>query len=330
MRIVVTGGAGFIGRAVVARLAARGDSVVALVRDPEKAWHLEHETVEVVASTLDDADALREQMRGADSVIHGAGMYRIGITEAERPPMWDANVGTTERVLDAAIDAGVGRILYVSTTNVLGNTHDQVPDETFGRDLSEGFLSWYDETKYRAHEVAEDRIAKGAPVVIAMPGQTYGPHDHSLASRQLELAHDGRLRFLAFADLGVGWVHVIDLADALVAALDKGRVGESYLLTGDCRRMGESVAIAARVAGRRPPFLRLPGALIRATAPLNDRLRGLPGMPPNLRETISASDGVTYWARHHKAARELGFAPRTLDQGVADTWGGKSPRRPRG
>lgn len=85
--------------------------------------------------------------------------------------------------------------------------------------------------------------------------------------------------------------------------------------------MGESVAIAARVGGRKPPRLTIPTSLLRLFAPINDRLGGLPGMPANLGETIRASDGVTYWANHDKATAELGFQPRSLEQGVADTWG---------
>jgi nucleoside-diphosphate-sugar epimerase len=322
VRVVVTGGAGFIGRAVVARLAARDDQVVALVRDLVRASHLIAPNVELVQSSLDDPEQLAAAFHGADAAIHGAGDYRIGIPERDHAAMWDANVGTTERVLDAAIAAGVPRILYLSTVGVMGNTHGRLVDETYRRDPTDGFLGWYDETKYRAHEVAEARIATGAPITIAMPSQVYGPNDHSITSRQLELAHAGRLRYVALGNAGAAWVHVHDLADGIVAALDRGRIGEAYILAGECRRLGEAVAIAARVAGRRPPRLGVPTLLLRLTAPLNDAVGGLPGMPANLRETIDSGDGVTYWATHEKASRELGFAPRTLAQGVADTWGG--------
>jgi nucleoside-diphosphate-sugar epimerase len=260
-------------------------------------------------------------MHGADGVIHSAGSYRVGIKKSEQPQMLDANLGTTERVLDAAVAAGVGRIVYVSTNNVFGDTHGEVVDETFQRDLSKGFLSFYDEAKYRAHEAARKRIAAGAPVVIVQPGQTYGPHDHSLGSAQIEQAHAGRLRYIAIPTTGLAWVHVHDLADTIVAALDRGRIGEAYSLAGDCRRLGESVAVAARIGGHRPPRLSLPTTLLRVVAPINDRLGGLPGFPANLGEAIRAGDDVTYWASHDKATKELGFSPRSLEQGIADTWG---------
>jgi len=321
MRIVITGGAGFIGRAIVERLTDRGDDIVALVRDPSRARHIDRKGVTLVTSDLSSQAAVAAQMEGAEGAIHAAGSYRIGIKPSERDAMWDANVGATERVLDAAIAAGVARIVYVSTNNVLGDSRGQVVDESYRRDIKTGFLSWYDETKFRAHEAAASRVAKGAPIVIVQPGQTYGPNDHSLASSQLELAHSGRLRYTAFPSSGLAWVHVDDLADGIVAALDRGRVGESYSLAGDCHRMGAAVEIAARIGGRKPPRLNVPTRLLGLIAPINDRLGGLPGLPTNLRETISSAEGVTYWAKHDKATAELGFRPRSLEQGIADTWG---------
>jgi dihydroflavonol-4-reductase len=321
MKIAITGGAGFIGRVVVERLANRGDQVVALVRDPARARHLKRDEVKLVASDLSDVAALTDQMKGADGAIHAAGSYRIGIKPSEREQMWDSNVGATERVLDAAIAAGTTRIVYVSTTNIFGNTRGKLVDETYRRDARKGFISWYDETKFRAHEAALTRIKDGAPIVIVQPGQTYGPNDHSQASALLEQAFHGRLRFVPFPSTGLAWVHVQDLADAILAALDRGRVGEAYSLAGDCHSLGAAVAIAARLGGHTAPRFKVPTRLLQLLAPLNDRFGGLPGLPPNLSETISAGENVTYWATHDKATAELDFRPRSLEQGIVDTWG---------
>lgn len=316
MRVLVTGGAGFVGRHVVARLRARGDTVVALVRDPARTGDLAGDCVELLADDLSDVARLTDRLRGADAVIHVAGSYRIGITKAERPAMHDANVGTTTRLLEAVRAARVPRIVYVSTVNVFGNTRGVVVDETFQRDVASGFLSWYDETKYRANEVAKQAALTGAPVVIVMPSQVYGPGDHSGFGEQMRLANEGRLPYRALDKVGVGLVHVDDLAAGIVAALDLGRVGESYVLSGPRMTLGEAVSLAAGLAGRRPPRLRLPTGLLRAVAPLG-RLIG----QPNIRELISASEGVTYWATSDKAERELGFRPRSVEAGLRDTFG---------
>jgi dihydroflavonol-4-reductase len=324
MRVVVTGGAGFIGRVLVNKLASGGVEVVALVRDPSKAGYLRGPRVTMVQSDLADVAAMTEQMRGADGVIHAAGSYRIGITRAEAPRMLDANLGTTERVLDAAIAAKVRRIVYVSTVGVFGNTYEAVVDETYRRDPSSKrgrFVSFYDESKYLAHLAAEERVDKGAPIVIVQPAQVYGPNDHSGASELLRLAFHGKLPYLVLANSGFGWVHVDDLVDGIVAALIRGRVGQSYVLSGATLRLREAIAIAARAGGYRPPRSTVPTIALRLLASAQRRGLRIPSAPANLTETVSAGDNVTYWASSAKAAKELGFAPRPLEQGVRDTWG---------
>ena len=315
MRVVLTGGGGFVGGAVARLLRERGDDVVALVRDPAKATDLTKIGAEVVANDLSDVDAIRTSLAGADALIHAAGSYRVGITKDERPAMLDANVGTATRVLEAAKAAGTPRIVYVSTVNIFGNTHQRVVNETYRRNLVAGFVSYYDETKFRAHEVAEQRAAAGAPIVTVLPSQVYGPGDHSAFGEQLAAAYAGKLPYRAVDDVGVGLVHVDDLAAGIVAALDRGQFGRSYILSGPTTTLGEAIAIAAQVGGRKPPRLHVPTRLLRLTAPIG-RLIG----QPNLREVISASSGVTYWATSARAEAELGFHTRPIEQGFRNTF----------
>lgn len=320
MRVVVTGAAGFIGGVVARQLRARGDEVMAIVRDPARAASLKELGVELVAGDLGRADEIAQQLASADALIHIAGSYRIGIAPSERPAMLDANVGVTTRVLDAAARAGTPRIVYTSTVVVFGDTHGKSVDETHQRDLGEGFLSYYDETKFRAHELAGARISAGAPIVIGLPGGVYGPGDHSEAGGQFELAHAGRLPYMALGDIGVGWTYVDDVADGIVRILDHGRLGQSYLLSGPPGRLRDGVRIAARLGGRRPPRLTLPTGLLRLLVPFNRRFGAVGGLPANLAETIRAADGVTYWGSSAKAERELGFQARDLESGLRATF----------
>ena len=314
-RIVVTGGAGLVGRAVVRLLRERGDTVVALVRDLRRAAFLAELGAELIQSDLADVATLADILRGTDALIHAAGSYRVGIPKSERGAMWDANVGTTTRLLDAAEAAGTPRIVYVSTGNVYGNTHGTTVDETYRRNIRDGFLSWYDETKFGAHEVALQRARAGAPIVCVLPSQVYGPGDHSALGQQLGLARAGKLPYRALDDVGLGFVHVDDLAAGIVAALDRGAAPGTYVLSGPRHQLSVALEVSARLGGQRPPRLRIPSGLLRALAPIG-RFVG----QANLREVVSAGSGVTYYASADKAARELGFAPRDLETGLRDTF----------
>lgn len=320
-RVLVTGGAGFIGRATVRQLRERGDDVVAVLRDPTRAAALEDLGVRLVAGDLGSVATIRVAMDGCDAVIHLAGSYRVGITAAEHPAMYESNVAVTERVLDAAIAVGIPRIVAVSTANVFGNTRGRLVDETYRRDPADGYLSVYDETKYLAHRIAEARMANGAPVIVAMPGTTYGPGDHSPIGAQLKAAFDGSARIVVLGNMGISAVHVDDVAAGILAALDWGRIGESYALSGECLTMEDAMGIAARAGGHRPPQFRVPTGLLRLAVPFARVATRLGLLEYDLAEALRAADRVTYWSSHAKATAELGYAPRPLSQGVVDAFG---------
>jgi dihydroflavonol-4-reductase len=233
--------------------------------------------------------------------------------------MYESNVNGTENVLDAAIEAGVDKIVYVSTVNVFGNTKEQVVDEGYQRDESEGFLSCYDETKYRSHQIAKDRIAKGAPIAIVQPGGVYGPGDHSELGNFIDQTRTGKLRAKVFPQLGLNLVYIDDVADGVLLALDKGVVGESYVLGGQIARMDDLINQTAELCGKNAPKATLPPALMKLSAPLGPVVGPIMGFPPNFGEAIKSSDGVTYWAKHDKAMRELGYSPRDLKTGLRQT-----------
>jgi dihydroflavonol-4-reductase len=318
VRTFVTGGTGFIGEHLVRKLRERGDDVSALVRSPQKSAPLRELEVELVPGDTSDAALLRTAMAGSDAVYHVAGVYRIGIPASERAAMYQANVVGTERVLDAAAETGIERSVYVSTVNVFGNTQGRVVDETYRRQAGQ-YLSYYDETKFLAHQAALERVAGGAPVVIVQPGGVYGPNDHSEIGRFIVQMQTGKLRMLSFPELGFNFVHVDDVVDGIVLAHDKGRIGESYVLGGEITTLGDVIAKVAEIVGRKPPRFTLPAALARMAVPAGPLVGRLMGQPPNLRELISAADGVTYWATDAKARRELGYAPRDLDTGLRQT-----------
>lgn len=318
----MTGATGFIGGRLARKLRDRGDEVVALVRSPAKAAELEALGCRLVEGDLSRSDPIRRAMEGCDAAFHGAAIYKVGIPASEHDAMYEANVRGTERTLDAAFEAGVPRIVYVSTINVFGNTGGQIVDEQYQREPN-NFVSYYDETKYLAHQAALERAGRGVPITIVQPGGVYGPNDHSELGNVIDQTRRGRLKLLPFGGLGLNLVYVDDVAEGILLAYDKGRIGQSYVLGGEITTMSGLVEKVAALTSRKPPFGALPSSVIRASAPLGPLVGPLLGFPPNFRELVSASDGVTYWATDEKARKELGYAPRSLDEGLRQTLDGK-------
>jgi dihydroflavonol-4-reductase len=321
VKAFVTGGTGFIGEHVVRLLRERGDEVVALVRSPSKADRLRVLGADIVEGDLSDEDAIKRGVTGVDGVFHIGAIYKVGIPKSQHAAMYDANVRGTERVLDAAVAAGVGRIVYISTGNVYGNTRGVAVDESYVRPQPPDFLSYYDETKYLAHRVALDRIGKGAPIVIAQPGGVYGPDDPSELGNMIDQARTGKLKLRMFPKSGFNFVYVEDLAAGIILVYDKGRIGESYNLAGEKGTLGDLVKKAAELGRRTPPHVTMPVPMMKLAIPIGPLVGKVMGFPPNLAELIRTSDGVTFWMTDQKARDELGFAPRDFDAGMRQTLG---------
>jgi dihydroflavonol-4-reductase len=318
VKVFVTGGTGFIGGRVIADLRGRGDEVRALVRSPEKGASLSALGCELVSGDLSDRAAIQTGMEGCDAVIHCAAVYEVGIPESERRPMYEANVAGTENVLGAALAANIPKVVYVSTVGAFGNTRGKVVDESYEHPGS-GFTSYYEQTKYEAHQVAKRLIAEqGLPCVIVQPGGVYGPNDHSAIGTQIDQFLAGKMPAIIFPDLGFNMVYVDDVADGILLALDKGKAGEAYVLGGEITTMRDLFAKLADASDRRPPRFTVPTGLVKLMTPIGPLVGKAMGQPPNLRELISAADGVTYWAKHDKAIADLGYQPRDLSQGLRD------------
>ena len=304
MRVFATGTTGFLGSVIAEQLRARGDTVVQLVRDPAKAGLLAKTGRDVIVGDLADPDALKRGCDGCDAVVHAGAIYEVGINAPRRVDMYKANVDGTEAVLAAALAVGVPKVVHTSSIVVFGNTDGKVVDETYRR--GDGYTSFYDETKTLAHRVALAYVAKGLPVVIAQPGQIYGPGDHSGIGALFRRAAAGKLPVLTFGDLGLCFVHVADVAAGIVALLDRGRPGEAYVLGGEQARLRDAVRVMAALAGKPAPRFEVPVSVLRFAA----RLR------PEVAEVVKSADHVTFWASDAKARAELGYAPRSLREGL--------------
>jgi nucleoside-diphosphate-sugar epimerase len=229
--------------------------------------------------------------------------------------MREANVGGTERVLGAALQAQIAKVVYVSTVGVFGNTHGEIVDESYEHPAKD-FTSAYEETKWEAHQVAKRLIADGLPCVIVQPGGVYGPGDTSSIGQLLDQFLSGKMPLMPFPELGICLTHVEDIAGGIVLALDKGEAGGTYVISGPTTTIREAIGVVAALTNRKPPRGAIPTPLLKAMIPIGPLVGKVMGQPPNLRELISSADGVTFWASYEKAKRELGYEPRGLEEGL--------------
>ncbi len=318
MKVLVTGATGFVGSAVVRRLLARGHPVRALVRPSSDLRNLEGLEVELARGDLLDGASLRSALRGCRALFHVAADYRLWAPDPN--VLYAANVEGTRKLMEAALEQGVERIVYTSSVATLGLNRDGAPaDETTPVSLDD-MIGHYKRSKYLAEEVVRELVAaRGLPAVIVNPSTPVGPRDikPTPTGRMVRDAALGRMP--AYVDTGLNIVHVDDVAEGHCLALERGATGQRYILGGENLSLREILAIIAGLTGRRPPRVRLPHGLV---LPLGyaaqgwARLRG--GPEPRL-----TADGVRMarkkmYFSSDKARRELGYLPRPAREALAD------------
>lgn len=326
MKIFMTGSTGFIGSTTTRHLRELGHQVTCLVRDEAKAAELADLGCDLVQGDLStDRSRLAELMAGHDALIHGAAIYEVGIPASRVNLMEATNVAGTANVLETALEAELPRVLYISTCAVHGNTNGEKASETWERpDLNRSpgpdFTSTYERTKYEAHKIALHLIEqRGLPCVIAQPAGVYGPKDHSELASTVNQFLDGKLPLIPFPEFGTGLTYVEDVAAGLALILDKGEVGESYILNEGNYTMREVLETAGRLTDRKVPSRAMPTPLLKLLRPFGPLVGKLMDQPPNLSELIKSTDGVTFWADGSKARRDLGWRPRDLETGLRQT-----------
>jgi nucleoside-diphosphate-sugar epimerase len=314
-RYFVTGATGFLGGEIVKQLISRGHRVSALVRSLDKANLLRMLGVELHLGDITDRESLRAPMSGADGVFHVAAWYKVGVRhpDAER-----INVDGTRNVLETMRELGVARGVYTSTVAVFSDTRGRVPDETYRYDGPH--LSEYDRTKWKAHyEVAAPMMRAGLPLVIVQPGVIYGPGDTGALRTALVDLLRGRL-FATPRRTAFCWGYVEDTARGHLQAMDQGRPGEAYIISGPRHTFEEAFDLAAGIARVRRPLVHPGPRLMRALAAAMRVLDSVVELPPQLTpEALRVVAGTTYFGASDKAVRELGFTARPLAEGLDQT-----------
>jgi len=175
-------------------------------------------------------------------------IFKAAITEP--PHLVSGWPEISDRLLGAALEAAIPKVVYVSTVGVFGNTHGQIVDESYEHP-AEDFTSEYEKTKWEAHQVARRLIGEGLPCVIVQPGGVYGPGDTSSIGVLLDQFLSGKMPLIPFPDLGICLTHVEDVAAGILLALDKGKAGEAYVLSGPATTVREAIGIVAAETGHR-------------------------------------------------------------------------------
>jgi dihydroflavonol-4-reductase len=314
---LLTGATGFVGSAVARVLAAREHRLRLLVRPTSDRRNLAGLDAELALGDLTDAASLVRAASGCRYVVHVAADYRFWVPDSDA--MLRANVDGTLAVMRAAQAAGVERIVYCSSVAALGMTADGTPaDETTPANEAE-FVTTYKRSKFLAERAVLDLVRhEGLPAVVVNPAAPVGPRDikPTPTGKMIRDAAAGRVP--AYIDTGLNIVHVDDVAEGHLLALERGRIGERYILGGENLLLKDILALVAEVAGRRPPRIELPEEVVWPAALLMEGLARLTGIPPMMTRDHLRMARKKMFFSSAKAATELGYAPRPVRQAVED------------
>ena len=315
--ILVTGGSGFVGAAVVRHLLQAGHAVRALMRPTSARANIDGLAVEIVQGDLRDAASLGRAMAGVRFVFHVAADYRLW---ARRPQeIVRTNVEGTRALMEAALRAGVERIVYTSSVATLKARPDGGPsDETSPLEAASA-VGAYKYSKVVAERLVETMVAeRKLPAVIVNPSTPIGPRDVRPTPTGRIIVEAAAGRMPAYVDTGLNLVHVDVVAAGHVLALEKGRIGARYILGGQDVLLGDMLREIARQTGRAPPKLRLPRRLIFPIAYAAEAVAYFTDREPFVTTTglRLAKDRMFFTSA--KAERELSYRARPYDEAIAD------------
>ena len=320
MTTLVTGGTGFIGAHLVRALLARGDDVRCLARPASRRDNLEGLPVEVVAGDLCDRASLERAVAGCDTVFHCAADYRLYARDPRE--LYQVNVEGTRCLLRAAGDAGARRIVYTSSVGALGLEPDGRPATETTPVSIDRMIGHYKRSKFLGERVAEELASEGVPVVIVNPSAPVGELDIKPTPTGGMIVDFLRGRMPAYVDTGLNVVDVRDVAHGHLAAAERGRPGERYILGNRNLSLREILGILSQLTGRPAPRLRVPHWLPAFFAAIDTAVARARGTEPRVSiESVRMSRYRMYFDAG-KAVRELGLPQTPVENALerAVTW----------
>jgi dihydroflavonol-4-reductase len=336
---LVTGGTGFVGAAVVRALIAAGRPVRVLARTGSDCRALRGLPVELATGDLTDAGSLRPALRGCRRLFHVAALYSLWVRDRRR--FYTVNVEGTRAVLQAAAAAGVQRVVYTSTVGALGIPADGTPGTEDTPVCLADMAGDYKRSKFLAEEVARDFARQGLDLVIVNPSTPVGPGDVKPTPTGQMIVDFLRGRMWAYLDTGLNLVDVDDVAAGHLLAAERGKAGARYILGGRNMSLHEIFETLGRIAGIRPPRMKLTAGLVLPLACCAEWVADrLTGRPPRVAVDAVRMAKKRMFFDPGKAVRELGLPQSSVEgaltravewfraQGYAPAGGEKEPALP--
>ncbi len=317
MKILVTGAAGFIASGLVHKLAEQGHDVHAMVRNINKAQHLQHPNVQLFNGDINDVDSIQTAVKGCEQVYHIAAYARMWAKD--RNEFFKVNLEGTKNMLNAAVQNGVSKFVFTSSTGVLGATAGKVMTEADPR--TSEFDNDYEYSKHLAEEEVRKFAADGFNAVIVNPSRVYGPGPLSYSnavSKMIIQALKGKRVVVPGGNAVGNYAFVNDVIDGHIKAMDKGVSGERYILGGENISYLEFLDVAKNQLGEFKslrlslPVMKLAGNIELLRAKLTNTF---PAITPKMlgRYFVDA----TYSTK--KAESEIGYVVTPFSEGIAQT-----------
>ncbi|WP_043836008.1 hopanoid-associated sugar epimerase [Muricoccus aerilatus] len=315
--VLVTGGSGFLGSAVLRALLARGVRLRALVRPSSPRENLAGLGCELVEGDLTDPASLRTALRGVRHLFHVAADYRLWAPDPAT--ILRVNLDGTRALMQAAMAEGVERIVYTSSVAALKVAGATGPvDESAPLDPDEA-IGTYKRSKTLAEREVERMVAQeGLPAIIVNPSTPVGPRDIRPTPTGRMILDAARGKIPAFVDTGLNIAHVDDIAEGHLLAFEHGAVGERYILGGENLPLRDLLAEIARQTGRRAPRIRLPRGPLYPIALGAEAVARVTGREPLLTVDALRMSRYRMFFTSAKAEHELGYRARPYAEAVAD------------
>ncbi len=317
MNILVTGATGFVGSVVARQLLARGDTVSVLARRGSDRSNLAGLEVRVVEGDLRNRTSLGAALRGVEGLFHVAADYRLWARDPRE--LYQSNVEGTRQLMEAALAAGVRRIVYTSSVATLGLTGTDTPADEDTPSSLEDMIGHYKRSKYLAEDVVHQLVAeRGLPAVIVNPSTPIGPFDIKPTPTGRMIRDAVAQRIPAYVDTGLNVAHVEEVARGHLLAFDAGTVGRRYILGGEDMSLKAILGAIAEICGFPAPRIQLPRPLIYPVAVVSEAWAWLThGAEPQVTVDGLRMSRKRMFFSSARAVNELGYRLRPGSEAIA-------------